>query len=127
MNSKRYRLEVRLCGAAASVALAWGCARAARGDDSLAKYVPAQTGLFVEARDVEDLLTSLTEPQVWLTLAEMAGQPANEKEAQQWRERVRQTVKMEPDQAIRVLFARGVAFYGEGPARKTSRCPGKRT
>lgn len=86
----------------------------AGADDSLARSVPADVGLFVEVRGVGDLLTALTEPQVWATLAELAGQPARPQDVAGWRLRIRQTVKMDPDEAIRVLFARGVAFVGEG-------------
>jgi len=85
--------------------------------DSLARYVPADVGLFVEVRGAEDLLTALTEPQIWTTLAELAGQPSGPQDTQEWRRQIQQTVRMEPEQAIRVLFARGVAFIGEGPGR----------
>jgi len=89
----------------------------ASGDDSLAQHVPADVGLFVETRDAERLLVPLTDPQVWLTLAELAGQPAKIEEARTWRRRVRQTVMMDPADAIRTLFAQRVAFVGEGLGR----------
>ncbi len=88
-----------------------------RGDDSLARSVPADIGLFAEIHDAGDLLTALTDPQVWTTLAELAGQPAQPKDVAKWRQRIEQTVKMKPEEAIRVLFARGVAFVGEGAGR----------
>jgi hypothetical protein len=86
----------------------------ARADESLARHVPAEVGLFVEARGAGDLLTRFTDPQVWSTLAELAGQPARPEDVEEWRRRIRQTVKMEPEEAIRVLFSRAVAFVGEG-------------
>ncbi len=93
-------------------------ARAPAADDrSLARMAPKDTGLFVELYRAEDLLIPLTEPHVWITLADLAGQPANEADAAEWRERIRQTVQMDPAQAIRVLFARRAAFIGQGPGR----------
>lgn len=96
---------------------ALGWCRPARAEESLAKSVPADVGLFAEARGAGDLLTRFTEPQVWTTLAELAGQPARPEEVADWRRRVRQTVKMEPEEAIRVLFSRAVAFVGGGLGR----------
>ena len=75
----------------------------ARAEESLARHVPAEVGLFVEARGAGDLLTRFTDPQVWSTLAELAGQPARPEEVAEWRRRIRQTVKMEPEEAIRVF------------------------
>ncbi len=86
-------------------------------DESLARHVPAEVGLFVEAHEAGDLLIPLIEPQVWTTLAELVGQPANPADAELWRRQIRETVKMEPDHAIRVLFSERVAFVGEGPGR----------
>ena len=86
----------------------------ARAEESLARRVPADVGLFVEARGAGDLLTRFTDPQVWTTLAELAGQPARPEDVADWRRQIRQTVKMEPEEAIRVLFSRAVAFVGEG-------------
>jgi hypothetical protein len=88
-----------------------------RAEDSLARSVPANVGLFAEIRGAGDLLTALTDPQIWTTLAELAGQPAQPEDVVKWRRRISQTVKMEPEEAIRVLFARGVAFVGEGAGR----------
>ena len=85
--------------------------------DSLAASVPADVGIFVEVRRAEDLLTALLEPQLWSTLAEFAGQPSSAGDVEQWRRQVRATVRMDPDEAIRVLFAGGVAFVGEGVGR----------
>ena len=105
------------CGVRVTLATAilFGVALGARADESFARNVPADVGLFVEARGANDLLTSLTEPRIWTTLAELAGQPSRPEEVENWRERIRQTVQMNPDEAIRVLFSRGVAFVGEGP------------
>lgn len=90
---------------------------AAASEESLADAVPADVGLFAELHGASDLLTALTEPRLWSTLAELAGQPAQPEDTARWRQRVRQTVRMEPEEAIRVLFARGVAFIGEGLGR----------
>ncbi len=86
-------------------------------DASLARYAPADTGLFVEIRRCEDLLIALTEPQLWSALAEVAGQPAGVEDAVSWREHIRATLDMDPAEAIRTLFVGGVAFVGEGPLR----------
>ncbi|MBU0616804.1 MAG: hypothetical protein KKI02_03730, partial [Planctomycetes bacterium] len=94
--------------------LTLGLAEQVRAEESLAHSVPAEVGLFVEARGAGDLLTRLTDPQVWTTLAELAGQPAQAEDVAGWRRRVRQTVKMTPEEAIRVLFSQSVAFVGEG-------------
>lgn len=97
--------------------LALGQTALAGADESLARHVPADVGLFVEIRGGGDLLTRLTAPQVWTALAELAGQPAQAEDVAVWRKRVRQTVKMTPEQAIRVLFSESVAFVGEGLGR----------
>ena len=86
-------------------------------DESLANNVPADVGLFIEGRGLEDLLLPLTEPQAWLTLAELGGQPARIDETFGWRVQVWQTVRMNPAEAIRVLFSRQFAFIGERPRR----------
>ncbi|RMF78081.1 MAG: hypothetical protein D6744_10490, partial [Planctomycetota bacterium] len=86
-------------------------------DQSLARYVPADVGIFVEVRRAEDLLTALLEPQLWSTMAEFAGQPSSPRDVKRWRDQVQATVRMAPDEAIRVLFAGGVAFVGEGVGR----------
>ncbi|MFN0137331.1 MAG: PDZ domain-containing protein [Phycisphaerae bacterium] len=85
--------------------------------ESFAKHVPADAGFFVEVRKGEDLLTLLMQPQLWTTLAEIAGQPAQIEEAEQWRKRIVRTVKMEPAEAIRVLLSEQVAFVGDGLGR----------
>ncbi len=97
------------CTALALLALAAGPARA---QESLARLAPANAGLFVEVRGVEDLLVLATEPQLWAGLAEFAGQPADPSDAQEWRQRVMNTVRMEPAEAVRTLFSRRVAFVG---------------
>ncbi len=98
----------------ASVALLLLSAPAAWADDSLASLVPADVGLFVELRRADDLLVPLVEPQVWVTLAELAGHPAALKETEHWQQRVKRTVNMSPAEAIRALFSQQVAFVSEG-------------
>jgi hypothetical protein len=85
--------------------------------DSAAHLVPADVGIFVEVRNAEDLLTKLIEPQLWTGLAAIAGQPADPAETRKWREIIQRSVAMEPEEAIRVLFADGVAFVGRGIGR----------
>ncbi|MFQ5807841.1 MAG: hypothetical protein ACE5I3_15455, partial [Phycisphaerae bacterium] len=114
-ESRSHRRQLASLTTAAALLL--GLPGAVRADDSLAQFVPAEVGLFVEVRGAGDLLTALTEPQVWTTLAELAGQPAQPEDVDKWRRRIRRAVKMNPDEAIRVLFSRGVAFVGEGPGR----------
>lgn len=92
-------------------------ARPALAQDSFATQVPAEVGFFVELRNSEDLLNTLMEPQLWTTLAEIAGQPANDDEAEQWRKRIERTVRMSPTEAIRVLLSQQVAFVGDGLGR----------
>ena len=99
----------------AAVLLIGTLAATVAADDSLARAVPADIGLFVELRQAEDLLSPLVEPQVWLTLAEMVGQPAALDDTEQWRRRVEQTVRMSPADAVRALFSQRVAFAAEGP------------
>lgn len=86
-------------------------------EPSLAKLVPANVGFFVEARDASPLLESLSEPQIWAMLADIAGQPAEPADVTRWIARIRRTIRMEPAEAIRVLLSRQVAFVGEGPGR----------
>lgn len=86
-------------------------------DDSLARLAPADSGIFVEVHNAQDLLTTLLEPQLWTALAGLAGQPANPSETRGWKQIIRQAVRMEPDEAIRVLLADGVAFVGPGLGR----------
>lgn len=86
--------------------------------DSLAHLTPADIGLFVEVRGLDDLLESLTDPSVWLTLAELAGQPARPDEVTQWRRTIQTGIGMQPAEAIHRLFARGAAFIGEGVGGK---------
>jgi hypothetical protein len=90
----------------------------APADESLARAVPADVGLFIELRQADDLLTQLVEPQLWLTLAELAGQPASLKETEQWEKRIEQTLKMSPADAIAALFSQRVAFVAQA-ARRT--------
>lgn len=85
-----------------------------RADDTLAKSVPADVGFFVEIRDAVDLLIPLLDPQIWTTLADFAGQPAQAEDAAEWRKQIEKTVRMNPEQAIRTLFAQRVAFVGQG-------------
>lgn len=95
----------------------WAAPRAGAGDDSLARYVPADAGLYVEVRGATDLLIPLTDSTLWMTLAELAGQPARPEEIEGWRRQIRDSIGMTPEQAIRELFAGGVAYFGEGLGR----------
>lgn len=79
--------------------------------------VPADIGFFAELRNGTDLLTPLTEPQIWTLLAELAGQPAAVEEASSWREQIKRTVRMEPAEAIRTLFSQRVSFASRGPGQ----------
>ena len=99
---------------AAALAAVWCANPAAPADETLAPHVPADVGIFAEIHNSPDLLTALTEPRIWTTLAELAGQPADPRDAALWRARIRQTVNMDPDEAIRTLFARGAAFVAPG-------------
>ncbi len=85
--------------------------------ESLAALVPADVGLFVEASDAGDLLVALTEPEIWLGLAELAGQPAPSAELELWRANIRLAIGMNPRQAIRALFSDRVAYLGNGVGR----------
>lgn len=106
----------RLAAILAWVVAAWPVSRAA-ADDSLARYVPADAGLYVEVRGATDLLIPLTDSTLWMTLAELAGQPARPEEIEGWRRQIRDSIGMTPEQAIRELFAGGVAYFGEGLGR----------
>jgi hypothetical protein len=106
-----------LCVTAVLAPLLALSAAAAEPEESLARYVPADVGLFIEGRQVADLLLPLAEPQAWLTLAELAGQPAAIEETSAWRLRIQQTVQMDPAEALSVLFSRQFAFVAEGPRR----------
>lgn len=86
-------------------------------DESLAALTPADTGLFVELRNSQDLLTPLLDPYLWTTLAELAGQPATPELTADWRKQVESAVKMTPEEAVRTLLSRQVAFAGLGPGR----------
>lgn len=103
------RLENRFRVLIFSIVAAVGWA-AARADDGFTKSVPSDVNLFVELRGNADLLLPLTDAHVWSTLAELAGQPASADDAAEWRRRVNHTLLMEPEDAIKLLFARGVAF-----------------
>lgn len=90
------------------------CSALASGaDESLASRAPASTAFFAEARNAWDLLVPLTQPQVWTSLAEVAGQPARPEDVEAWKAQIRAAVKLEPAQAIRLLFSQRVAFIGE--------------
>lgn len=86
-------------------------------DESLAAFAPADAGLFVELHDSQDLLTSLLDPYLWTTLAELAGQPAAPELTSDWRRQVERAVKMKPEDAVTQLLSRQVAFVGLGPGR----------
>ncbi len=83
-------------------------------DTSFAQQVPADVGLFVELHDGDDLLIPLTESETWATLSALVGQPAAAAETATWRQRIRQTIGMDPIDAIRALFAERVAYVGSG-------------
>lgn len=97
-----------------AVAARAGDVSAGEARESLARRVPAEVELFIEGRRVGDLLLPLTEPQAWLALAELAGQPASVDETDQWRGRIRETIGMEPADAVRTLLAEQFAFVAEG-------------
>ncbi|MGD8454571.1 MAG: hypothetical protein PVJ57_22380 [Phycisphaerae bacterium] len=86
-------------------------------DDSLARFVPRDVGLYVEGRGIADVILPFIDPQAWLTLAEFAGQPAAAEEAALWRQRLWQTLKMPPAEAVRVLLGDQFAIAAEGPLR----------
>jgi hypothetical protein len=92
-------------------------ARARPEHESLARCVPADVGLYIEGQHINDLLLPLIEPQTWLALAELAGQPARLEEATAWQELIRQAVRMEPAEALDELLAEQFAFVGEGLGR----------
>src|SRR5262245_28385705 len=64
-----------------------------RADETLARAVPADVGFFVEVRDAADLLIPMLDPQIWTTLADFAGQPAQAEDAASWRTQIERTVK----------------------------------
>jgi hypothetical protein len=73
--------------------------------------------LYVEVRGATDLLIPLTDSTLWMTLAELAGQPARPEEIEGWRRQIQDSIGMTPEAAIRELFAGGVAYFGEGLGR----------
>ncbi len=83
----------------------------------LARFVPADAGLFLELRDGAALLEPLTEAPLWLALAELAGQPANRRELDEWRARIQESVRLAPRAAIQALFSDCVAYVGAGVGR----------
>lgn len=92
-------------------------ARAASGDASFAEMVPADAGLFVELVRAPDLLIPLSDSEIWVALAEVAGQPARAAEAEAWRRQIRETVHMSAVEAIQTLLARRAALVGSGLGR----------
>lgn len=86
-------------------------------DESLARFVPADAGLYVEATNSEDLLIALSTPQLWVSLAEVAGQPADIGDTKIWEQRIRDTIGMGTTEAIQRLFSRQVAFVGPAPGK----------
>lgn len=102
----------------AYLALPGGAAAQPREDiPALARLVPPDVGLYVEVSNAADVLAMLADPQLWTTLAELAGQPASVEDTVAWRARIRATTKMAPETAIETLFGRCVAFVGRGPGR----------
>ncbi|TWT41737.1 hypothetical protein RAS1_28590 [Phycisphaerae bacterium RAS1] len=126
-EGRRYRRRVRTdASAAAGNGLAIAAflfatlavaplGEAAADDASLARHTPANVGLFVELRKLDGLLVDLLDAQLWLTLADLAGQPAREDEPEEWQRRVRHAIQMDPTEAIKALFADRVAFVGDAP------------
>jgi hypothetical protein len=98
---------------AAALVTALGAATTARADESLARYVPADVGLYVELRKAEDLLLPLIEPQLWVTLADLTGQPARQDESEIWRRRVIQTLGISPEAAVRRVFSERAALASQ--------------
>lgn len=98
------------CLAASTAAQAPSSAPAERGATYLAQFVPADTGFYVEAAEAGDLLLGLAQPELWATLAEIAGQPAGAEDTTEWAQRVEQSLGMKPREAIRLLLANRVAF-----------------
>ncbi len=84
--------------------------RSANAADELAKHVPADTGLYVEAHDAPDLLATLLDPELWTAVAELAGQPSSPEYPELWRQQIRRAVKMEPQEAVAALAAGRIAF-----------------
>lgn len=82
----------------------------ANAADELAKHVPADTGLYVEAHDAPDLLATLLDPELWTAVAELAGQPSSPEYPELWRQQIRRAVKMEPQEAVAALAAGRIAF-----------------
>ncbi len=102
--------RLRTLLAATLVAALSGAALAPAAEDSLARYVPADVGLYVELRKAEDLLLPLLEPQLWVTLADLTGQPARLDESALWRRRVTQTLSISPEEAVRRVFSERAAL-----------------
>lgn len=113
----RRSMTMRIYAALAWIASVSFSISAPAGDDSLARHVPADVGFFAEVRQSEDLLLQLIEPQLWIALADIAGQPARPEDTTEWKARIFSTIGMTPEQAIHELFSRHVAFAGEGPGR----------
>lgn len=101
----------RLAALAATLGAALATVRGA--DESLARFVPADVGLYVELRKAEDLLLPLIEPQLWVTLADLTGQPARQDESEIWRRRVIQTLGISPEAAIRRVFSERAALASQ--------------
>lgn len=120
----------RRCGGACPLGLlvaavaAWAPTSVARadpqrdgGDASFAALAPGDAGLFVELVRAPDLLIPLSDSEVWVVLAEIAGQPARAAEADAWRRQIRDTVHMSAVEAIQTLLTRRVALVGSGLGR----------
>ncbi|MCK4342322.1 MAG: hypothetical protein KAY37_11435 [Phycisphaerae bacterium] len=119
-EKKSRRLQPARCPARTvlvALVLFAGVPQVAPADESLAAHVPGDVGLFIELREAHDLLIPLIEPEIWSTLAEIAGQKAREEDTSEWSRRVERTVNMTPAEAIRKLFSQRIAFVGEGLLR----------
>jgi hypothetical protein len=123
--------RVRLIRALCALVPVFAFAAAARADEAadgaasgtpasapalptLARFLPSNTGFFVEANDAEDVLIALAEPELWVALAEFVGQPAEVDDTTVWEKRVTESLGVSPRAAIRQLLSKSVAFAGEG-------------
>lgn len=117
VNARRRPSVVTVVAACALLAAAPLIAQDKSDQSALTRLVPADIGLYVEARLAEELIIQLTEPHIWSGLANLVGQPATPDDVEEWRRRIRATVGMEPARAVRALFGERVAFVARSPDR----------
>lgn len=79
-------------------------------DDEIARQIPADVALYVEARDAADLLGALLEPELWTAIAELAGQPSAPESPEIWRAQIRRAVRMDALEAVQTLASGRFAF-----------------